>query len=435
MTMGMAAALGGLGATTLAAAPVTAGPLHFAGGPPAAVAGAAQAPGATVALGEQAFSMNLLRLSGLQGRNAVLSPWSAALCVSMLQGAARGSTAAGIAGALGDGSLSSTTQAEGWKVLEGQISSAAAAGHIQLNAANRLWVAEGFPVRPSYVQWLAKWYAAKQGVFDGRNPAAAAAQINAWVAAQTRGQIKQLFTPAALADAVVVLANAVEMKASWLNKFDPSQTLQAPFYPALASTPGGGTSTSAAGNAGAAGGPVMVRMMDQADTVDQASISSSLIAVQLPYQGHQLAALVLMPRTGGLTGLEETLARSGFAHVLATLRSGEIRLELPRFTMQTAINLNQVLTSLGMGQAFGAGADLGALSPTSTHVMLIRQVARIQVDETGTKAAAATGTAIGATAMRPASTLVVINHPFLFVVRDVRSGVILFAAQVDNPAA
>ena len=104
---------------------------------------------------------------------------------------------------------------------------------------------------------------------------------------------------------------------------------------------------------------------------------------------------------------------------------------MPKFTTQTYTNLNQTLSAMGMPGAFTTGADFSAMSSTPMQVQSVVQRDYLRVDERGTKAAAVTGVGVEPTSLVQPLEL---NRPFLFLVRDTKTGAILFAAQIQNPA-
>jgi serpin B len=167
-----------------------------------------------------------------------------------------------------------------------------------------------------------------------------------------------------------------------------------------------------------------------------ASTSSALAGAELPYQGYDLSALVLMPPLGQLAVFERQLTPAGLARVVAGLRPRSVDLHMPRFSVTSALTLTQVLSAMGMGQAFANSADFSNLSPNPLKLSFVVQDAQMKVNENGTEASAASAAGVTPTAVRrpqPALNLF-FDHPFLFLVRDDSTGLIIFATQVNNPA-
>jgi serine protease inhibitor len=131
---------------------------------------------------------------------------------------------------------------------------------------------------------------------------------------------------------------------------------------------------------------------------------------------------------GGMEGSEWDALLGG----LSPTQLGQVG--LPRFTLTYDGWLNDVLMEIGMGVAFGPGADFTRMSPLGDQLCIthVRQKAFIEVDERGTRAAAATTVGIGLESAPPS---VVVDRPFIFAIRERLSGTLLFAGLVGDPAA
>jgi len=178
-----------------------------------------------------------------------------------------------------------------------------------------------------------------------------------------------------------------------------------------------------------------VQMMSTPGLFDVSVLGSPAVdAAELPYVGGHLSALVLMPPLGGLRHFEAGLTPAALHGIISGLAPMWAEVDLPRFTFGTALSLNQVLSAMGMGQAFSNNADFSNLSPVPVKVSFVLHEAWVKVMEKGTEAAAASAGGIGPTAVAPPGERLVFDHPFLFLVRDNATGAILFEAQVTNPA-
>jgi len=370
-----------------------------------------------VAHDEQGFALSLLRRLGPSSPNLVMSPSSLATLLAMVEPGAAGPTQDGIAQTLQSAGLSASDQAGGWGALDATIAGQVSADQIVLDTANQAWFQTGLPVRPSYVGLLgADFHTGVHETDIEGDPAAAAHTINAWVGSHTGGHINQLVTPVELADVVALLVDAVYMKASWANRFDAAETAPAPFHVAPTMT-------------------VHVPTMEGSFEAP-ASVSSSLDAAELGYQGDDLSALVLMPPVGQLAAFERELTPAGLALIVGGLRPQPVNVRMPRFSVGSALSLKHVLSAMGMSQAFTNGADFSNLSPQPLQLSFVVQDAQMKVNENGTEASAASAAGVTPTAVRrPRPELnLVFDHPFLFLVRDNSTGLIIFATQVDNPA-
>jgi len=216
----------------------------------------------------------------------------------------------------------------------------------------------------------------------------------------------------------LVLTNAIYFKGSWVDPFDKrytqadtfhvtsSQSVQAPFMRR-------------------SGG---YRYYD----------GGTFQAIDLPYKGNDLSMIVLLPKkTGGLAALEDSFTSASVAKWIEKLEyANRVILDLPRFTLTQAFELNRPLAAMGMAQAFTAQADFsGMTGKRGFMISAAVHKAFVDVNETGTEAAAATGIAMAATAMRqePPPIIFKADHPFLFLIRDAKSGSILFLGRVVDP--
>ena len=251
------------------------------------------------------------------------------------------------------------------------------------------------------------------------DPAAAVVALNAWVSRETHGHITSLFAPGAItSETALVLANAVYFKAAWEQPFTPTTSVSS-FHLA------DGTISSIPFMRTPSGSPLDVSV----------STGLGVNAVQLPYVGGRLAALVVMPTSGTLSELSRSLTSVGLDRIMSNLKPTSLDLAMPTLSIANTSELIPTLKSLGMRDVFDTGrSDLLAMSPAPLHVTDMVQKATLDVTPWGTEATAATGFA-ASTSASLASMTMVIDHPYLFLVRDTHTGTVLFEAQVANPAA
>ena len=120
---------------------------------------------------------------------------------------------------------------------------------------------------------------------------------------------------------------------------------------------------------------------------------------------------------------------------LAAPVGGKSLIALPRVSLSSKLKMNRLLGTLGMGQAFGPGADFSGLSPQACCIGLVEHAATLKVGEKGTVASAATATGVEPTAARAPQARIWFNRPYLLMVTDQATGEPLFLARVANPAA
>lgn len=296
--------------------------------------------------------------------------------------------------------------------LDRELATRSGVDGVTLSAANRAWVDHSFRPRESYVRHLAASYGAALAALDlAGNPEGSRRAINAWVAEHTRDRIPELFpagTPTP--DSRLVLTNAVALDAHWKTPFDKGRTRDADFR-LLDGT------------------VVQVPTMQGGDGVDVGR-GDGWTAVRLPYAGDDLAMTVVVPHD--LAAFERTLSAELLDDVEAAMLPAGPALSLPRFTARSASALKPVLAALGMPSMFDdARADLSGISERERlFVGAVQHEAVVKVDEMGTEAAAATGVTVERVS---APMPVVVDRPFLFVVRDEPTGAVLFLGRVTDP--
>jgi len=384
---------------------------------------------------EVGFSLDLLNRLAMSSdsngsTNELVSPSSLATALAMLELGASGSTEQGIAATLHTAGLSAGEQAAGWYSLETLLAdetstSAANLKRVpELDVANSLWVQQNFAVLPAFVRALSSefqtgvWQVNFQTDLTGATDA-----INQWTSEHTKGLIRQLFSPGGLTPTtVLVLADAVFFHADWAARFE-SATPDQPFYLATgASENVPFMSSEPIGSPKALTVPV--------------STTNKYVAVELPYAGKKLSALVVMPAGSSLPQFVSSLTPASLDQIVSSLSSESVDFSMPTFTQRSDNQLIPTLSPMGMSQAFGTGADfskINAIVPLEVHA--VEQHAYLQVTPKGTTAAAATGIGVIATATRAGTESIIINHPFLFILRDNVTGAILFESIVEDPAS
>jgi serpin B len=168
--------------------------------------------------------------------------------------------------------------------------------------------------------------------------------------------------------------------------------------------------------------------------------NDSLQAVELPYAGGELSLVVLLPRKiDGRGQLEGQLSAAFLAHCLTQMKSQQVELFLPRFKMESNFKLGNTLGKIGMPDAFGSKANFSGMDGTQNlFISDVFHKAWVEVNEEGTEAAAATIVAVAASAMPmnppPPPAVFRADHPFIFCIRDTRSGSLLFLGRLADPS-
>ena len=161
------------------------------------------------------------------------------------------------------------------------------------------------------------------------------------------------------------------------------------------------------------------------------SVDNDLTAFEIPYAGEELAMLVLMPES--TESFESTLNADLLSEIVDGLQLAEVRFNIPTWQLENELDLVQLLTPFGLPanpwdfSRLVEGGDILEI--------LARQNARIEVDESGTVAAAVTVTGgLGTTtSITPPITVINIDRPFVYVLRDRTTGTVLFTGRIVAP--
>jgi serpin B len=214
----------------------------------------------------------------------------------------------------------------------------------------------------------------------------------------------------------LVLTNAIYFNAAWDNPFEPNLTEDGPFY--LLD-----------------GGEVTVPMMRQTESFGYAE-GEGYQAVELLYDGRELSMVILLPEAGEFETFEGSLDAARVDAIVAALAHREVALKMPKFEFDSDFSLQDPLVAMGMPDAFAEVADFSGM--TGNRDLFIADVihqAFVSVDEAGTEAAAATAVIMAELAVPAEPVEVTVDRPFVFLIRDIETGAILFVGRVVNPSA
>jgi len=288
----------------------------------------------------------------------------------------------------------------------------------RLNVVNAIWGQVGYEFLADFLDVLALNYGAGLRLLDFVADAAGATEeINTWVEEATEGRIEDLIPPGALTEYTkLVLVNAIYFNAAWATPFEEESTADGAFH-----TAGGQT--------------VQVPMMHgqveagywQGDGYE---------AVELPYDGGELSMVIVAPDEGTLATFEEGFAPAFLDGLAASEQYGLVTLTMPRWELDgETVSLKQVLAALGMEIAFSPAADFTGMH-TEGGLMIhdVLHQAFVKVNEAGTEAAAATAVIVGDTSAPPEGPTIVLDRPFIYLIKDLPTGQILFVGRVTNPS-
>jgi serpin B len=373
--------------------------------------------------GNNAFAFDLYQAVRASEGNIFYSPYSISQALAMTYAGARGDTQRQMADTLSftlpDDRLHPAFNALDLELAHrGEGGEATHEGRFQLNIANAIWGQEGYAFLPEFLDVLAQDYGAGVRLLDFVHaPEESRLAINDWVSDQTEGKIPDLM-PQGVIDALtrLVLTNAIYFNAGWLFPFEPQHTEEGPFH--LLD-----------------GGEVTVPMMKQSEDFAYAE-GEGYQALELPYGLSGVSMLLLVPQAGQFETFESSLNAERVDAILKGLEGWGVTLSMPKFDFESSFDLGQALATMGMPDAFSQTADFSGM--TGSPELLISAVvhkAFISVDEEGTEAAAATGgVAMGITGPQGHVDLTV-DRPFVFLIRDYKTGAVLFVGRVMNPVA
>jgi serpin B len=356
------------------------------------------------------------------GGNLLYSPYSLSLALAMAYAGARGETEGQMAGTL-HFSLPQERLHPAFNALDqelgrrGQGSGGTDGQGFRLNVVNALWGQEDYSFLSEFLDLLAANYGAEMRRLDFGREEKARKAINDWVNNQTGGRIQELVPTGALdASTRLVLTNAVYFNAAWARPFDPRATRDGAFH--LFD-----------------GSAVTVPMMQQVAPLAYAE-GQDYQALELPYDGHEIAMVILLPAQGQFEAFESALDARQIEAILEGLAERQVVLTLPRFEFEAGFKLGASLAAMGMPLAFVPQADFSGMTPGGElFVSDVIHRATISVGELGTEAAAATAGVMPPSAIPEDLVTVRGDRPFLFVIRDLQTGTTLFLGRVVDPSA
>jgi len=372
--------------------------------------------------GSSEFAFDLYQaLKGDEG-NLFYSPYSISLALAMTYAGAREETEEQMASTLhfilsqdrlhpafNKLDLELASRGEGAKGKDGD--------GFRLNIVNAIWGQQDYRFLTSFLDVLAENYGAGLRLLDFINaPEESRITINDWVSEQTEGRIEDLIPQGVIDDLTrLVLTNAIYFNAAWLYPFNEDLTTDGTFH--LLD-----------------GSEVIVPMMSQTESFGYLD-GDGYQAIELPYDGSELSMVIMLPDIGQFEAFEDSLDLEMVGAIINDIENKQVALTLPKFEFESEFSLADTLAEMGMPMAFSDEADFSGM--TGNRELTITDVlhkAFVSVDEAGTEAAAATAVVVGLTSAPEQSVQVTVDRPFIFLIRDIETGAILFVGQVMNPS-
>lgn len=374
---------------------------------------------------ENDYSVRLLKeVCEQEQANVFVSPLSAAFVSAMLANGAVGETQAEILKAIGlEGYELSELNAHYLNLME-KLPYQDATTFLAL--ANGVWVDEGYPIKTDFSDACTTHYLAEVKNLELSDPSNASV-LDQWASKHTKGMVQHIANPNLFGeDLHLVLCNALCFKAKWDKEFKKSNTRNRTFF-----TPSGEVSV-----------PMMEgevwatfcapEYFDHYEVHDWVKREAGVLRLYYKDKGYCMD--VVMPTEQRLEEWMESFTMQWLDSMLSRVSSSaDIEVVMPKFTMEKRYRLNSYMQELGMQKAFSpADARFTGISDQPLYLDLLQQDTYIEVDEEGTKAAAVTSGWM----MDGGSDVFdrfVVDHPFIFFIRDVKNGIVLFAGRVSNP--
>jgi serine protease inhibitor len=367
--------------------------------------------------GNTAFALHLYaKLRTDNKENVFLSPYSISTALAMTYAGAKGKTASEMAEVLHFAGPQDEI-APAFSALTAKLHGDVAKEGYELRIANRLWGQNGYKFLPAFLKITRDDFGAELAQLDfAGNAETARRTINKWVEEKTADKIKDLIGPGVLGPSTtLVLTNAIYFKGEWLCKFEVRATHDMPFQITKEQK-------------------ATVPMMRQTATFGYGEFGDVQV-LEMPYRGRNVSMFVLLPKdVDGLAALEKNLSEKSLKTMTTGLERQQVEVFLPKFKTTSSFEMSKTLAAMGMPQAFSSGADFSGM--TGNRELFISAVvhkAFVDVTEEGTEAAAATGIVMARSARPQSHPIFRADRPFLFLIRDTRTGSVLFLGRLVNP--
>ena len=358
------------------------------------------------------FAFELLRktIAGNKEENVFLSPMSVSIALGMALNGAENETETQIAETLRFKDMTYAEINEYYKIMQSNLPNVDP--KVKLSIANAVWYDMQFDVKQSFLDVNAENFDAYIKMLDSKSPASLDT-INSWCSRKTNKLIPTIIDEIP-AGALMYLTNAVYFKGLWSQKFDKKNTREADFRNVNNQN-------------------VRVNMMSLKDTFMYREDDTAQY-LTMPYGGKAFSMTVLLPAVGKTTDdLLAELNAEKWQSVQAGMTSREVQVFMPRLKVENKFKLRQMLTDMGMPVAFTEMADFSGISDTPVMISDVIHKTYVTIDEEGTEAAAVTAVEFEATSI-PEYKEFNVNKPFVFVISEKSTGVILFAGKIANPA-
>ena len=358
------------------------------------------------------FAFELLRktIENNDDENVFLSPMSVSIVLGMALNGAENETETQIASVLQLRDMTYAEINEYYKIMQSNLPGVDP--KVKLSIANAVWYDKLFNVKQSFLDVNAENFDAYIKMLDFQSPAALDT-INSWCSRKTNKLIPTILDEIP-AEAVMYLTNAIYFKGLWSKKFDKKNTREAEFR-------------------NQSNQNVSVNMMSLKDTFMYYEDETAQY-LSMPYGGKAFSMTVMLPVEGKSTdSLLVGFDATKWQNIQTGMTGREVQVFMPRLKVENKFKLKETLEDMGMPVAFTPMANFSGISDTPVMISDVIHKTYVTVDEEGTEAAAVTAVQFEYTSI-PEYKLFNVNRPFVFIISEKSTGVILFAGKIGNPA-
>ena len=345
--------------------------------------------------------------------NIFAGPYSLEMAMAMAQAGARGQTAKEFANVLGNNPASGLA--------------APAGDGLTFEVANALWAQRELALKSDYLAAIRARFSGSVGTLNFSAPTSAADAMNRWASDKTHGRIQSVVSPAALSsDTRLVLTDAVYFKGVWESPFAAGDTHRELFD--LAS-----------------GREVQTDTMHQTSNFEiYLGKGFKLLVMYFKGGAEPVQMVILLPdKPNGLPALETKLNATSLDGWISNAKERLVDVALPKFTHANTVQLRDVVSSMGLADAFSTTqADFSGIAPLTRprlHLSDVIQSVFVDLNESGAEAAAVTAVTMTMATARwgeisNPSVPFIADHPFLYLIRDEKTDDILFIGRMEDPA-
>ncbi len=361
----------------------------------------------------QRFGFELFKevyeLSGQE--NMMISSLSTSYALGMTYNGSAGTTRDAFRDVLHYGELDDQEVNESYKDLMGQLLHLDK--QVEFSIANSIWYRLGYPVLDDFISINRDYFDAAVEELDFSDPGAKDI-INGWIEDKTNDKIQDMldYIPSS---AVMYLVNAIYFNAKWKYQFDAEETSSGDFH---------------LGDGGVSQAEFM-----KVNGAFNFLAGENFTAVELPYGDSAFSMVLMLPNgNSSLDELVDGMDEDAWKSMLASPMVQNIQIEIPKFKYGFKSLLNDPLVNLGLGVAFGGGADFTRITPGGgIYISRVIHQTFIDVQEEGTEAAAATIVELREFSSPGGGSFFKADRPFLYVIKENSTSAILFMGKVEKP--